>query len=154
MRRSVALPIGIVVAFLIVALLATQLILPPLAARQIEHRLTKDGGSAHVSLHAFPALRLLFKHGDSIDVTGDGLSVQLGTGRQHVLDKLDGFGSAHIHLTNVRAGPFDTKSFTLDHEIWAGDRRVAAAKSVLVGYDYDMGASVALTENQRRRLAA
>src|SRR4051794_9139431 len=116
MRRSVALPIGIVVAFLIVALVATQLILPPLAARQIEHRLTKDGGAAHVSLHAFPALRLLFKHGDSIDVTGDGLSVQLGTGRQHMLDKLDGFGSAHIHLTNVRAGPFDTKSFTLDRD--------------------------------------
>jgi hypothetical protein len=114
MRRSVALPIGIVVAFLIVVLVATQLILPPLAARRIEHRLTKDGGTAHVSLHAFPALRLLFKHGDSIDVTGDGLSVQLGTGRQHVLNKLDGFGSVHIHLTNVSAGPFDTKSFTLD----------------------------------------
>src|SRR5205823_10798985 len=47
MRRSVALPIGIVVAFLIVALVATQLILPPVAARQIEHRLTKEGGTAH-----------------------------------------------------------------------------------------------------------
>jgi acyl-CoA thioester hydrolase len=45
-----------------------------------------------------------------------------------------------------------TKSFDLDHEVWAGDRLVAEAKSVLVGYDYGVGASVPLTEDQRRRL--
>jgi hypothetical protein len=127
MRRSVALPIGIVVAFLIAVLVATQLILPPVAARQIEHRLTKDGGSAHVSLHAFPALRLLFHDGDSIDVSGSGLSVQLGTGRQHVLQRLDGFGSAHIHLSDVTAGPFDTRSFTLDRD--SGSRTYALGVS-------------------------
>ena len=53
-----------------------------------------------------------------------------------------------------RCSHVGTKSFTLDHEIWTGERRVAVAKSVLVGYDYDVGASVPLTENQRRRLAA
>jgi acyl-CoA thioesterase FadM len=42
----------------------------------------------------------------------------------------------------------------LMHQIWTGDRLVADAKSVLVGYDYTVGASVPLTENQRRRLAA
>ena len=46
-----------------------------------------------------------------------------------------------------------TKSFELEHELWAGDRLVADAKSVLVGYDYEAGTSVPLTENQRRRLA-
>ena len=46
-----------------------------------------------------------------------------------------------------------TKSFDLQHEIWAGERLVAEAKSVLVGYDYAAGASVPLTENQRRRLS-
>jgi hypothetical protein len=131
MRRSVALPIGIVVAFLILVLGVTQLVIPPLAARHIEHKLTAQGGTAHVSLHAFPALRLLFQHGDSIDVTGDGLRVQLGTGRQHVLDKLDNFGSAHIHLTNVTAGPFETKVFTLD--------RSGGAKT------YDLGVSASFT---------
>jgi acyl-CoA thioester hydrolase len=45
-----------------------------------------------------------------------------------------------------------TKSFDLAHELWAGDRLVAEAKSVLVGYDYATGASMPLTENQRRRL--
>ena len=40
----------------------------------------------------------------------------------------------------------------LQHEIWAGDRKVADAKSVLVGYDYAVGASAPLTDDQRRRL--
>jgi hypothetical protein len=131
MRRSVALPIGIVVAFLILVLLVTQLVIPPLAARHIERSLTKEGGTAHASVHAFPALRLLFKHGDKIDVTGDGLRVQLGTGRQHVLNKLDNFGSVHIDLTNVTAGPFDTETFTLD--------RSGGSKT------YDLGVSASFT---------
>jgi hypothetical protein len=42
----------------------------------------------------------------------------------------------------------------LEHQIGTGDRLVADAKSVLVGYDYTVGASVPLTENQKRRLAA
>jgi acyl-CoA thioester hydrolase len=46
-----------------------------------------------------------------------------------------------------------TKSFDLAHTIRAGERVVAEAKSVLVGYDYTAGASVPLTENQRRRLS-
>ena len=45
-----------------------------------------------------------------------------------------------------------TKSFDLEHEIWAGERLVAQAKSVLVGYDYTAGASVPLSEDQRTRL--
>ncbi len=116
MRRSVALPIGIVVAILILALVVSQLVLPPVVARVIEHRLTRDGGGAHVSLRAFPALRLLFKHGDSIDVTGENITVQLGTGKQQVLKKLDGFDSAHIHLTDVTSGPFHTSGFSLDKD--------------------------------------
>jgi acyl-CoA thioester hydrolase len=52
-----------------------------------------------------------------------------------------------------RCSHVGTKSFELEHELWAGDRLVADAKSVLVGYDYEAGASVPLTENHRRRLA-
>ena len=44
------------------------------------------------------------------------------------------------------------KSFDLTHEIWAADRKVADAKSVMVGYDYAVGASAPLTDDQRRRL--
>jgi acyl-CoA thioester hydrolase len=53
-----------------------------------------------------------------------------------------------------RCSRVGTKSFDLEHQIWAGERLVADAKSVLVGYDYTTGTSVPLTENQRRRLAA
>ena len=45
-----------------------------------------------------------------------------------------------------------TKSFDLEHQIWAGDRLVADAKSVLVGYDYQAGASVPLSDELRRSL--
>ena len=52
-----------------------------------------------------------------------------------------------------RCSKIGNKSFELEHEIRTGERVVANAKSVLVGYDYAAGASVPLTENQRRRLA-
>ena len=53
-----------------------------------------------------------------------------------------------------RCSSVGTRSFELEHQIWTGDRLVAEAKSVLVGYDYTSGTSVPLTENQKRRLAA
>ena len=40
-----------------------------------------------------------------------------------------------------RCSRVGTKSFELEHEIWAADRLVAEAKSVLVGYDYAAAAS-------------
>jgi acyl-CoA thioester hydrolase len=54
-----------------------------------------------------------------------------------------------IHSRCARIG---TKSFDLEHEIRAGDRVVAEARSVLVGYDYTAGTSVPLTDDQRLRL--
>ena len=47
-----------------------------------------------------------------------------------------------------------TKSFQLEHQIWSAERLVAEAKSVLVGYDYELGASVPLPEDLRRKLTA
>ena len=52
-----------------------------------------------------------------------------------------------------RCSRLGRKSFEIEHQVWAGDKLVADAKSVLVGYDYEAGTSVPLTENQRRRLA-
>lgn len=46
-----------------------------------------------------------------------------------------------------------TKSFDLTHEIWAGDRLAAEAKSVMVGYDYTTHASVPLPDETKRRLS-
>jgi acyl-CoA thioester hydrolase len=44
------------------------------------------------------------------------------------------------------------KSFDLEHVVVAGERVVAEAKSVLVSYDYDLGASVEVPEALRARL--
>jgi acyl-CoA thioesterase FadM len=82
-------------------------------------------------------------------------------------------GFPHIHVERVRFSDCDpmghannavfstyleqariTKSLELEHELHADGRVVAAAKSVLVGYDYAAGTSVPLTDEQRRTLAA
>jgi acyl-CoA thioester hydrolase len=52
----------------------------------------------------------------------------------------------------VRPARLGTKSFELEYELRAGDRLVAEAKSVLVGYDYDVGLSTEVPERWRRRL--
>jgi acyl-CoA thioester hydrolase len=53
----------------------------------------------------------------------------------------------------VRPSRIGTKSFELEYELRAGGRLVAEAKSVLVGYDYERGTSVAVPERWRRRLS-
>ncbi len=54
----------------------------------------------------------------------------------------------------TRCSRVGTKSFELEHEIRAGDRVAAQARSVLVGYDYDRRESVALPEELKTRLTA
>ncbi len=93
-------------------------------------------------------------------------STYLEQARIGILGDLEPFILARVEIdfrAELRAGErvevrsrcsrVGTKSFELEHQLWAGDRLVADAKSVLVGYDYEAGASVPLTDNQRRRLA-
>jgi acyl-CoA thioester hydrolase len=54
----------------------------------------------------------------------------------------------------VQASRFGTKSFDLDHELRAGGRLVAEARTVCVGYDYGNGETVPIPEAWRERLAA
>jgi acyl-CoA thioester hydrolase len=58
--------------------------------------------------------------------------------------------TVEIGVRPVRLG---TKSFELEYELRAGARVVAAAKSVLVGYDYERGESIPVPERWRRRLS-
>ena len=57
-----------------------------------------------------------------------------------------------IVAIGVRPTRLGTKSFELEYELWAGERLVAEAKSVLVGYDYATGRSVEVPERWRSRL--
>ena len=53
-----------------------------------------------------------------------------------------------------RCSRIGSKSFDLEHEIAVGDRVVAEAKSVLVSYDYELGASVPVPDELRARLVS
>ena len=92
-------------------------------------------------------------------------STYLEQARIGILGDLDPFILARVEIdfrAELRSGEdvevrsrcahVGTKSFSLEHQIWSGERLVADAKSVLVGYDYEAGTSVPLTANQRRRL--
>ena len=52
----------------------------------------------------------------------------------------------------VRPSRIGTKSFEFEFELRVGDRLVAEARSVLVGYDYASGRSIEVPERWRRRL--
>jgi acyl-CoA thioester hydrolase len=94
-------------------------------------------------------------------------STYLEQARIAILQELEPYILARVEIdfrAELRAGEdvevrsrcsrVGTKSFELEHELRAGGRLVAEAKSVLVGYDYEAGRSVPLTEDQRRLLAA
>jgi acyl-CoA thioester hydrolase len=54
----------------------------------------------------------------------------------------------------VRATRFGDKSFDLEYVLRVGGQVVAEAKSVLVGYDYGSGRSIAIPDDWREKLAA
>jgi acyl-CoA thioester hydrolase len=93
-------------------------------------------------------------------------STFLEEARIDVLDGLDEFILARVEIdfrSELRAGEeievgtrcsrIGTKSLDLEHEIRANGRLAAEAKSVLVGYDYELGASVPLSEELKKRLS-
>jgi acyl-CoA thioester hydrolase len=54
----------------------------------------------------------------------------------------------------TRCSRIGTKSLDLEHEVVAGGRLAAEAKSVLVGFDYESESSVELSDDVRARLTA
>jgi hypothetical protein len=99
-------------AAVVLILVVTQLVLPSMIAGKVEDRLTERGGTAHVDLEALPALRLLLHDGDRFKLAGHGLRFPLDQ-KQAVFDKLDGFDSVQVRLTDIKAGPFTVTSFEL-----------------------------------------
>jgi hypothetical protein len=98
------------VAVILVALVATQLAIPPIASNQIENRLTDGGGSASATVKAIPAVRLLFDDGDRIDVDARAVEIPAKGGS---LSKLDGFDEVRISLERSTIGPFTTNRMLL-----------------------------------------
>jgi hypothetical protein len=59
---------AVVLAAVLVLLAVAQLVLPSIAANRIKDRLNKDGAVQSVSVSAFPAIKLLWGHADSVRV--------------------------------------------------------------------------------------
>jgi hypothetical protein len=119
--RRFAIRLAIALAAL---LIASQFALPPYLEHRVANRLTDHGGSAHVQLDAFPAVRLLFG-GGKLGIGASGLSVDL-TRQRDVFKQLDRFSKVDIAVTRSRAGPFSVANFTV-HRTASHDYRVTVA---------------------------
>jgi hypothetical protein len=132
--------IAIAVLVLLVLVGASQALIPPLAEHRIEGRLTSGGGSAHVSLEAMPAARLLFGAGERISVSGSGLDLRLQQ-QTDVLGKLDGFDHVDVRLTDFRAGPFSVASFELSRSGSSAPYELVSSSRTRPGDLAEFGAS-------------
>ena len=112
MRRFVA---GILVTLLLLAF-AAQLALPAYLADRTEHRLEEGGGQADVKLKALPALTLIAKEGDSLEVEAENLEFDLEEETGDPFDDLDGFDRVDLDITDSEAGPLEIERFELTRE--------------------------------------
>ena len=104
-----------IVALVLVSVLAVaqQLLLPPFLEGQGADRLERYGGQVRVALSAFPAARLLAGDGDSIEVTGSELRLDLQEAPIDAFERLDGFDEVRLALTDLEAGPLTIDAFEL-----------------------------------------
>jgi hypothetical protein len=96
-------------------LVASQVLIPSLGERRVENRLTEGGGSAEVTLGAFPAARLLFSDGERFEVEARDLNLELDE-EVRVFDRLDGFSLVDVSIENSIAGPFELETFRLSRD--------------------------------------
>jgi hypothetical protein len=97
MRRALLAAAGLVV----VALIASQLLLPSIAASQLRSDLEDHGSSVKVEVKAFPAVKLLFKRADRVTVdvsdyssTGEGDDTSLAD----LLARTKNVGELDVHV--------------------------------------------------------
>ena len=91
--------------------------------------MTENGGSAHVEVHAFPAVRLIGGDGDRIEIRGRDLRFDLPPQGGDVFDRLDGFDEVDAQLTDVRTGPFRVQRFVLQRGEGEGTYRMVMRAS-------------------------
>jgi hypothetical protein len=121
------------------AAVAAQVLIPNLGEREVEDRLTAGGGSAQVTLGAFPAARLLFSDGERFEVEARELDLDLAS-QADVFERLDGFGVVDVSIADFTAGPFELDSFTLTRDGEGPYRLVShgrASPQALAEYGFD-----------------
>jgi len=129
MRRfAVGLAVGV-----LALLMLTQLLLPAFLEERVAGRLTEDGGSADVSLSAFPAVRLLWGDGKRFEARGRGLKFVPGRGEQ-VFSRLDGFSEVRIEVAGLEVEGVDASRFTLTR-LRSGDPYRLSMRGQISGRD-------------------
>ena len=108
------------VAVLVIAAVATQLLIPRMAENQTEDRLTKDGGTAEVTIEAVPAIRLLFDDGDRLAVRAAEVEIPIDDIQGKSFKELDGFNEVSVRLALSKVGPFFAERVHIDRG--EGDR--------------------------------
>lgn len=85
-------------------LIATQLLLPRIAARRLADDLRRSGDVDHVRVRAVPAVKLLFDRADAVEIRMS--EARAGPGRlADLLDEARGTGRLDAHADRVRLGP-------------------------------------------------
>ena len=100
-------------AVLVIAAVATQLIIPRVAESQTEDRLTKDGGTADVNIEAVPAVRLLFDDGDKLEVRAREVDIPIDDIQGKSFKEFDGFNEVDVRLAISKVGPFFAERVTI-----------------------------------------
>lgn len=106
---------GIVITVALLAVVV-QLALPAYYEGRVEDRLAEKGGSADVSIGAFPAVTLVGGRGRKLKATGNGLTFDLEDRREDPFGRLDGFEDVDLELTDVDAGSIRMSDFELRRE--------------------------------------
>lgn len=102
-----------VLAVVVIALVATQIFLPRIGENQVEDRLTKDGGTASVTLDSVPAIRLLFDDGDKLRVRAEEVQIPVTEVQSGSFKELDGFDEVDLRLALSTVGPFFAEEVTI-----------------------------------------
>ncbi len=103
---------GIVITIALLAVVA-QLAMPAYYEGRVEDRLEKQGGSADVSITAFPALTLIGGRGKELSAKGKGLRFDIDDRREDPFGRLDGFEEVDLRLTDTDVGAIHMSEFDL-----------------------------------------
>jgi hypothetical protein len=110
MRRLTA--IAVVAGAIILLLVIAQLVLPGIAADRLKDRLKKSGDVISVKVSAFPAIKLLWHHADSVQIrVGTYRSAPSGIGS--LLSQAGNVGSIDASATQLTSGLLTVHDATL-----------------------------------------
>ena len=123
LRAALAL-LGLLVA----ALVGGQFVLPRVAERRISDSLAATGDVRRVSVEALPAVKLLFKRADRVEI--DMAEARAGTGRlAQLLRRTSGARELDARVDLVRVGPLQLRGVALrkNHDRLSGEATVSDA---------------------------